>query len=129
MIHGGGWWSFLRYDESKGRPQVSRDLLRRVLAYARPYWRSLALMLVAIIATSLIELVPPLLYRDLIDRVLPNRDMVRLNWLALGMIGIPLLSGLIGVGQRYLSARGVGPRAAFRTLLTISDSPQPAQSL
>jgi ATP-binding cassette subfamily B protein len=94
----------MRYDESKGRPQVSRQLLGRVLGYARPYWRSLALMLAAIGVTALIGLVPPLLYRDLIDNVLPNRDFSRLNWLALGMIGIPLVSGLIGVGQRYLSA-------------------------
>jgi ATP-binding cassette subfamily B protein len=95
----------MRYDEAKGRPQVSRQLLVRVLDYARPYWRSLALMLVAIGITALIGLIPPLLYRDLIDNVLPNRDFSRLNWLALGMIGIPLVNGLIGVGQRYLSAR------------------------
>jgi ATP-binding cassette subfamily B protein len=105
MVHGGGWRSFIRYDESKGRPQVSRQLLVRVWGYARPYWRSLALMLVAIGVIALVGLVPPLLYRDLIDNVLPNRDFSRLNWLALGMIGIPVVSGLIGVGQRYLSAR------------------------
>ena len=95
----------MEFDESKGRPQVSRQLLGRVLAYSRPYRRPLALMLVTIIVTALIGLVPPLLYRDLIDNVLPNRDFARLSWLALGMIGIPLVSGLIGVGQRYLSAR------------------------
>jgi ATP-binding cassette subfamily B protein len=105
MFHGGGWWSFVRYDESKGRPRLSRELLARVLAYARPYWRSIVLMLVVILVTSLIELVPPLLYRDLIDNVLPNRNYSRLNLLALGMIGIPITSGLLGVGQRYLSAR------------------------
>jgi ATP-binding cassette subfamily B protein len=105
MLHGGGWRSFMRYDESKGQPQVTRQLLGRVLGYARPYWRSLALMLAAIGVTALIGLVPPLLYRDLIDNVLPNRDFARLNLLAIGMIGIPLVSGLIGVAQRYLSAR------------------------
>jgi ATP-binding cassette subfamily B protein len=105
MFHGGGWWSFVRYDESKGRPHVSKKLLARVLGYARPYWRSMVLMLAVIIVTSLIELVPPLLYRDLIDNVLPNRNYPRLNLLAMGMIGIPIASGLLGVGQRYLSAR------------------------
>jgi ATP-binding cassette, subfamily B, bacterial len=105
MMHGGGWHSFLQYDESKGRLQLSRQLLGRVMGYARPYWRSLALMLLAIGVTALIGLIPPLLYRDLIDHVLPNRDFSRLNLLALGMIGIPIASGLIGVGQRYLSAR------------------------
>jgi len=55
--------------------------------------------------TAIIQLIPPLLYRDLIDNVLPNQDFRRLNLLALGMIGIPLLSGFIGVGERYLGAR------------------------
>ena len=105
MMHGGGWWSYLRYDESKGRPRVDSRLLRRVLAYARPYWGYVTLILLAIAVTSLLGLIPPLLYRDLIDTVLPEGDVARLNILALAMIGIPLLSGLIGVGQRYLSAR------------------------
>jgi ATP-binding cassette subfamily B protein len=105
MFHGGGWRSFMQYDESRRQPQVSRELLGRVLDYARPYWRSLALMLAAIAVAALIGLVPPLLYRDLIDNVLPNRDFARLNLLALGMIGIPVVSGLIGVAQRYLSSR------------------------
>jgi ATP-binding cassette subfamily B protein len=105
MFHGGGWRSFMQYDESRRQPQVSRQLLGQALDYARPYWRSLALMLASIGVTALIGLIPPLLYRDLIDNVLPNRDFARLNLLALGMIGIPVVSGLIGVGQRYLSAR------------------------
>ncbi len=105
MFHGGGWWSYLRYDESKGRPRLDRQLLGRVLGYARGYWLSVVLMLAAISVISLIELIPPLLYRDLIDNVLPNKNLARLNLLALGMVGIPILSGLLGVAQRYLSAR------------------------
>lgn len=105
MFHRGGWWSFIAHDESKGRPHVDRRLVGRVLAYARPYWASVLIVLVTIVAVSLLELIPPLLYRDLIDNVLPNRDVGRLNLLALGMIGIPLLSGLISVAQRYFNAR------------------------
>ncbi|MFQ5855945.1 MAG: ABC transporter ATP-binding protein [Anaerolineae bacterium] len=104
-FHGGGWWAFLTYDESRGKPQVDRALLKRVFGYARPYWRQAALMLVGIIASSLVQLIPPLLYRDLIDNVLPNRDVMRLNLLAISMIAIPLIGGLIDVGQRYLGAR------------------------
>jgi ATP-binding cassette subfamily B protein len=104
-MHGGGWWSFISFDESQGRPTVDRALLRRVFAYARPYWGALALLLAVIGLISLIELVPPLLYRELIDRVLPSGDTGRLNLLALGMVGIPLLSGLLGIAERYLGAR------------------------
>lgn len=105
MMHGGGWWRFLSYDESKGKAQVDRALLSRVWAYARPYLGLISLNLVAIIFISLLELIPPLLYRDLFDTVIPNADYARLNWLGLGMVLIPIVSNLIGVGERYLGAR------------------------
>ncbi|MDQ5854640.1 MAG: ABC transporter ATP-binding protein, partial [Chloroflexota bacterium] len=108
--HGGGnWWAFVRFDEERDRPQISRRLLQRVAAYALPYRRRIIVMLVAILLGSLLDLLPPLLLRDLIDHALPNGDrpgnLARLNWLALGMISLPLLSGLIGVFQRTQSAR------------------------
>ncbi|HEX2988573.1 MAG TPA: ABC transporter ATP-binding protein, partial [Chloroflexota bacterium] len=103
-MHGGGWWSYIRYDEKQDKPNVSFALLRRVGHYARPYTRQIVLMLLTIVGIDLLTLIPPLLYRDLIDRALPAQDVGRLNLLAVGMIGIPLLSGLIGVGQRYLSS-------------------------
>lgn len=101
----GGWWRYLSYDESQGKPQVDRALLRRVWTYAKPYVGPLALLLSAIVVTTLIELVPPLLYRDLFDNVLPNRDVGRLNILGLLMLSVPIISNLIGVGERYLSAQ------------------------
>jgi ATP-binding cassette subfamily B protein len=103
--HGGNWWSFIRYDEEQDRPQVSMALLRRVGQYARPYWAGVSVMLATILAISILSLIPPLLLRDLIDRALPQRDAGRLNLLALGMIAVPLANGLIGVAQRYASAR------------------------
>ena len=104
MFHGGGWWTYLRYDEERDRPQISLALLRRVWGYARPYHLKTMGLLATIFAITGLSLVPPLLYRDLIDQALPNQDVTRLNWLALGMIGIPIINALIGLGQRYLSA-------------------------
>jgi ATP-binding cassette subfamily B protein len=105
MMHGGSWRGYLRVDENAARPEINRHVLRRVFAYGKPYWRSIAIVLVTIAIVSLIELLPPLLYRDLIDNVLPNRDRSRLNLLAVGMLGIPLFSALIHVVQRNFSAR------------------------
>ena len=103
-FYGGHWSAFIRYDEERDRPEVSRALLRRVAAYARPYWSRVTLMVGLIILISLLNLVPPLLYRDLLDKTLPNRDTARLNLLALGIIGIPIMVGLMGVAQRYFGA-------------------------
>ena len=104
-MHNGGWWSYIRYDEKQDRPSVSKDLLRRVAGYGRPYLKQIILMLVTIIAIDLFTLIPPLLIRNLIDQAIPTHDYARLNMLAVGMVAIPVLSGLVGVGQRYLSSR------------------------
>ncbi len=103
-MHGGGWHSYIRYDEKQDRPEISLALVRRVAGYGRPYLGRIIAMLGIIVIITLLSLVPPLLVRDLIDRTLPQRNFARLNLLALGMIAIPLVNGLLGVAQRYLSA-------------------------
>ncbi len=120
MMHGMGgpsFWGMMRGDE-KAKPHLTRDLLRRVAAYARPYSPQIALALVAILLSTLTNLVPPLFFRDMIDHVLPQKDWTRLNLLALAMVLFPLVGGLIGVGQRWLTARvGEGIIADLRRSL------------
>lgn len=103
-FHSGNWYSFIRYDEEQDQPQVSASLLRRVAAFAKPYWRWVTLTLVTIIGISLLSLLPPLLIRNLIDVAIPEGDVKRLSLLALGMIAVPVINGLLGVAQRYASA-------------------------
>ncbi|MCB0056386.1 MAG: ABC transporter ATP-binding protein, partial [Caldilineaceae bacterium] len=105
-MHGGNWWRYVSFDDSnKQRPTVDRQLLRRVFRYARPYLPAILIVLGAITLTSLLGLIPPLIYRALIDDVLPNGDLARLNLLAIGLFAVPLLSGLFGVVQRRYGAR------------------------
>ena len=100
MPNGRGWMPFLRYDEEQDRPKISRALIRRAMAYGRPYIGRIAAMLLLILVATLLGLAPPLLVRDLIDRALPERDFQRLTLLALGMLAVPLVNGLLGVAQR-----------------------------
>lgn len=104
-FHGGGWWAYISHDEKQDRPKVSRTLLRRVWAFAHPYRVKVSLLLLTILLISALSLVSPLLFRDLIDNALPNKDLGRLNLLALGMIAIPLLNGIIGVFQRRVQSQ------------------------
>ncbi|MBA2451446.1 MAG: ABC transporter ATP-binding protein [Chloroflexi bacterium] len=114
----GGWWSYIHYSDEQAQPAISRAVLLRVAGYARPYVGRIALMLLTILLITLLTLVPPLLMRALIDRALPERDLGLLNLLALGMVAIPLFNGLIGVGQRYVSAQiGEGVIADLRQAL------------
>ncbi len=102
-MQGRGWWSYIRHDEQQDQPEVSWTLVRRVATYGRPHLLRITGVLATILVITLLSLIPPLLYRDLIDNALANNDAGRLNLLALGMIGVPLANGLLGVLQRYLS--------------------------
>ena len=103
-MHSYGWFSYLRYDDKQDKPAITRELITRVWGFAQPYRFRVVGLLITILAISGISLISPLLYRDLIDIAIPNRDVVRLNWLALGMIAIPIVNGIIGVWQRQLNA-------------------------
>jgi ATP-binding cassette subfamily B protein len=105
-MHSGNWWRYISFEESeKPHASVDRALLVRVFRYARPYLGAIVIVLVAITLTSLLGLLPPLIYRALIDEVLPSGDLRLLNLLAIGLFAVPLLSGLLGVLQRRYGAR------------------------
>jgi ATP-binding cassette subfamily B protein len=101
-MHGGGWFGFLGASEEK--PKVSWDLLRRVLGYAHPYRWQIAAMLALILLTTGLNLLNPLIFRDLIDRTIPARNINRLVMLSLALLMIPAINGFIGVLQRRLNA-------------------------
>ncbi len=104
-FHGAGWRAFVSHDNEREHPTITRDLLLRVWTFAQPYQLLVVGLLFTILTISGITLISPLLYRDLIDNAIPNADLNRLNWLALGMIGIPIVNGVVGVLQRQLNAQ------------------------
>lgn len=102
MWHGGGWFAYVRSGDEK--PRVTRELLLRVLSYARGYWWHIAGMLVTILLTTGLSLLTPLIFRNMIDVVIPARDMQQLIWLAVALLLIPAVTGVINVFQRRLNA-------------------------
>lgn len=105
IFHSGGWWSYIQYDEEQDRPTVDRALLYRVVRHARPYGWLLALVLVTIVVITVVSLVPPLLMRNLIDTAIPAGSLTRVTWLGVAMVAVPLVNGVVGVVQRWASAR------------------------
>jgi ATP-binding cassette subfamily B protein len=103
-FHGGNWFSFIRYDEEQDRPDISWNLLKRVSAYARPYSMWVLIMLGTILGISVLSVIPPLLTRELIDVAIPEKNTTMITLLALGMVAVPLLSGLLGVAQRFANS-------------------------
>lgn len=102
MWHGGGWFMYMRSGDEK--PTVTRDLLLRVLSYARGYWWHIGGMLVTILLTTGLSLLTPLIFRNMIDVVIPAKDTQRLIWLGVALLAIPAVEGGINVIQRRLNA-------------------------
>ncbi|MCH7899386.1 MAG: ABC transporter ATP-binding protein [Acidobacteria bacterium] len=105
MFHSGGWWSYLKYDEEQDRPDIDRELLKRVWSYGRPYARGLVGILLTIIVISGLSVLPAILIRLLVDEAIPNGDIAQLTLLGLGMILVPFINAVIGVAQRWVSSR------------------------
>ena len=82
---------------------LAADQARAGLCAAVPVARSSGLLLTILLTTGL-GLLTPLIFRDLIDHTLPSGDTGRLNWLAVGLVLIPLVIGAISVYQRQLNA-------------------------
>jgi ATP-binding cassette subfamily B protein len=101
---GGGRYRRLAAENAHTMPPERRwRTLRWIAGFFRPYRFSVGVVLVAILGTSLLGLVNPYLLKLLIDDVIVGRHFERLNLYVGLMIGIPIASGLIGVGQSYLN--------------------------
>src|SRR3954466_3008088 len=77
--------------------------VRKILVFFEPYRLQVVIVLSAIIATSLIGLINPLLLGLLLDQVIIGGDYTNLNLYVGLMIILPIITGLIGVGQSYLN--------------------------
>lgn len=95
----------MRFGDEGERPEINRALLARVWQYGKPYRRLLIGVISTVLITSSLAVVPPLLIRRLIDEALPQKDLRMLTLLGLGTVGLPLVSSLIGILQRWWSAR------------------------
>lgn len=104
-FHGGGWWAYISHDEKQARPTITRELLLRVWAFAKPYRLKISFLLITILLITGLSLVSPLLVRSFIDNAIPNQDYRLLTLLALGMVTIPIVNGGIGVLQRSLNSQ------------------------
>ena len=77
-------------DDVLGKAYDAR-LMRRLLAYLRPYRRQVAISLAAIIAHALLELAPPYLTKIVIDQFIPAGDLS-----GLGLVAAAYLATLVG---------------------------------
>jgi ATP-binding cassette, subfamily B, bacterial len=106
-----GHWGAVIPDPNAG--PIKKQTVRRVARTFKPYRNKVSLVATAIVITSALGVVNPLLIKVIFDTALFCRsgcpNISRLEFLVGLMILIPLVTGIIGVGQTYL-ANMVGQR-------------------
>src|SRR5919201_6548161 len=84
---------------------LDRRLVRRVLAYFRPYWRAGLLALACLGIGALLGLVPALVFRALIDYLGGSPSFGHVALLVAAGIGASIVGGLVGLAEDYLTER------------------------
>lgn len=95
-----------RHDlQLRGQATLKDVPLSRIYGLFRKYRWSLTLIVLLALVGGVIGLIPPLVMREIIDRVLPEGNKSGL----LGMVGLlvllPLVSGLLGVWQNHQNTK------------------------
>src|SRR3989440_2589375 len=99
---GGGMATYVEEQKKRGRKTDSRTL-RRVAQAFSPYKFQIVLVLIAIILTTVLGLVNPFLIQYIFDDAIGNRNL-NLLFIFVGIMFImPIITGIIGVGQTYLN--------------------------
>ncbi|CUS04593.2 Lipid A export ATP-binding/permease protein MsbA [Candidatus Promineifilum breve] len=94
-------------------PPITRgglSVFRRLLGYVRPYWRWMTVAVVALIISSLLGLVLPLVVRNLVDFAFVNDDVADLNRVTLGLLAVFIFQSLFTFIQQMALANA-GERA------------------
>ncbi|MBP8620950.1 MAG: ABC transporter ATP-binding protein [Firmicutes bacterium] len=94
--------------------------LRRLLGYLKPHWLLLAIVALAMLASTFLEMSPAVLLRRIIDTAIPNRDLKLLSALALGFVEVAFVKGIVLYVQWYLSEL-VGQKVIFRIRQDVHD--------
>ena len=90
-------------EEKQSVPKVTKELLVRVFSYLKPYWKQMALVLLAITVSSFFGLLPSVLTGKIIDDGLIARDLDALVKLILLSLAVTFAANLIGVLESYLN--------------------------
>lgn len=94
-----------RLDPSVAQRRLTRDVLRRILGFARPYRRLLTVFLVLVALDAAVGAVTPLVYRRIIDDGIARGR----TGLVLGLAGLVALLAVVAAGlalaSRWLSSR------------------------
>lgn len=94
----------LTQDPAKVKP-VSRQTVRRILGYAKPYRTVVILFLITLVIASLLTVAQPLLFRQIVDNGISAGNATLVTVLAILIAVIAIVDALVGVISRWYSSR------------------------
>ncbi|MBV8694154.1 MAG: ABC transporter ATP-binding protein, partial [Ktedonobacteraceae bacterium] len=105
-FHGmsGGMAAYAEEQKRRGR-KTDAQTVKRVVAAFRPYLLQVILVAIAILLTTVLGLVNPLLIKLIFDDITgtsSDRERLLIFYVTL-MVITPIVTGIIGVGQTYLN--------------------------
>src|SRR5207244_7120876 len=89
-----------RDTEAVAGKTLDRAVMRRVWRFARAYRRMLWLFLATILLTSLVGILPPLVFKRIIDDAIPKHDLGQVNRLAALSLGLAIAQAALTVAGR-----------------------------
>ncbi len=96
------------------------DVLRRLLKYVRPYWKVLVGVSLLLLMRTGLNLLPPLVQKQVVDQVIGEGDLSRLPLMIGGLIGIHAVMQAVNFGDMYVR-HAVGERFIFDLRVRIYD--------
>ena len=99
----GGPWGGGEGPNLRARPGSGPATFRRIVGFFRPYRRRLGLIAGLIVLTVSVGVINPILLKLIIDNLTGPRDLGLLYLQGGLMIGLPIVTSLLGVWQSYLS--------------------------
>jgi len=116
--HGGRVRAARLSPEELANATIDRRTLGRAWGLTRPYRRLIAAHLLSILVLTVVAVLPPLVFKRLIDEALPARDLGLVNLLVALAVGLALAETSLRFAQRWLSVRiGEGLILDLRTAL------------
>ncbi len=85
--------------------KVNRSSMRRVVVFARPYSSSIVGFLISILISAVIALIPPLLFRTIVDTAIPAGDKRRIVVLTIILVVVAMGDAILSIVQRWYSSR------------------------
>ncbi|MCM0618925.1 ABC transporter ATP-binding protein [Nocardioides bruguierae] len=105
MMNAGGAWRHLRTDRSVVHQRVGWPTVRRILRFARPHRRVIAVFLALTVLDSALVVVVPLLTKRVVDVGIAEADTSLVVELAAAMAVFALFSAVLSVLSGWLSSR------------------------